>query len=222
MLLFYSRNPENSQKLDSYCKENSVKLISKSLIEFQAVHFDPNLKLFDVVFFASPRAVDFFLNGFSDVSKFQIACIGESTKKHIENIGIQVDFFGEDSTNPALVAVQFKAWVNQKKVLFPISNQSNHSISNALPKHQFQEIIVYKTIAKTIVLTEKPDLIIFSSPSNARAYLNLNAIRSNQKVICYGQTTHKFLLSHGIEAEIIAEPNETGVISFLRKHLRRS
>jgi uroporphyrinogen-III synthase len=107
-------------------------------------------------------------------------------------------------------------------VLFPISNQSNHSISNALPKHQFQEIIVYKTIAKTIVLTENPDLIIFSSPSNARAYLNLNAIRSNQKVICYGQTTHKFLLSHGIEAEIIAEPNETGVISFLRKHLRRS
>ena len=215
MLLFYSRNLNQALKLADYCKEKGLSLIAESMISFEAADFNWPEQKFDVVFFTSPRSVDFFLMKAEVHAHQKVACIGIKTKEHLEHLGLQVAFYGENSTEPDEVALVFKHWLGNHTVLFPISNQSNRSIPKVLPEGQFVEIIVYKTIEKPKDIRITPDILIFSSPSNARAYLKLNSISTHQKVACFGRTTHQFLNKHKIKATILSAPTEEAIVAYL-------
>jgi uroporphyrinogen-III synthase len=215
MLLFYSRNLNQATKLASFCEEKGFRLIAQSMISFEAVDFSLPDQKFDVVFFTSPRSVDFFLAK-AEIQAYQkVACIGTQTQKHLEKLGLTVAFCGENSTEPDEVAKQFKLWLKEQTVLFPISNQSQRSISRILPERLYQELIVYQTVQKTFSLSETPNVLIFSSPSNARAFLSSNHISSSQKVACFGRTTYHFLQERKINASILINPTEEAVLTFI-------
>lgn len=215
MLIFYSRSKEKAEKLTTFCKENNLELITQSLISFEAVPFELPDEPFDVVFFTSPRSVDFFIKRSDLHSDTLIACIGSSTEKHLNSLGFKASFVGENSVEPEQVAIDFQNWLDSKKVLFPISDLSNRSISKVLNRAQFVEIIVYKTIEIGRKIEPAPDVLIFSSPSNARAFLNENTINKSQKVCSFGRTTYNYLTSQHIPSQILEDPSEEAVIAFL-------
>jgi uroporphyrinogen-III synthase len=215
MLIFYSREEKKAKQVKIFCEKNGFQLIAKSLISFEAVPFHLNEKQADVVFFTSPRSFDYFIAQQTIESTQEIACIGAGTKNHIESHGFQVSFFGIDATNPNLVAATFKSWLGNRTVLFPISNISNRSVQSALPKEQYHEIVVYKTASISIEFDPIPDILIFSSPSNAAAYLEKNQIHANQKVACFGTTTQDFLKTKNIDALVLKSPDEVGVLEYL-------
>lgn len=221
MLIFYSREPEKAVQIQKYCDEHGFQLQAQSLISFEALPFELDQKSFDVIFFTSPRSFDFFRAQESIHEHQTIACIGLGTKKHIESLGFQVSFFGVDSTHPAEVAEDFKLWLGARKVLFPISDISNRSVQKVLGDEQYHEIVVYKTVPKSVELASTPDILIFSSPSNAAAYLEKNQIHPNQKVACFGRTTQLFLKSRNIEADVLKSPDELGVVDYLGKMLKK-
>jgi uroporphyrinogen-III synthase len=66
-----------------------------------------------------------------------------------------------------------------------------------------------------VELASTPDILIFSSPSNAAAYLEKNPIHPHQKVACFGRTTELFLQSRNIAADILQNPDEAGVVKYL-------
>ena len=78
--IFISRNQDDVLLLQCFCEMHNLKLISKSLIEFNKTAFILPKK-WDVLFFPSPRAVDFFFNQFTfyDFSDKKIACAGKGT-----------------------------------------------------------------------------------------------------------------------------------------------
>ncbi len=215
MTIFYSRNLKQAQKLAAYCKSNGIRLLAESLISFDAVDFSLSNKVFDVVFFTSPRSVDFFLAKAEIAGNQKVACIGTQTQKHLEKLGHSVAFFGANSTEPEEVALDFRFWLGEQSVLFPVSNQSNRSIPAVLNETQYEELVVYRTVEQPKIFDENPDVLIFSSPSNARAYLVGNTLAPNQKVACFGRTTHQFLQEHQIEAKILSAPTEEAVVAFL-------
>lgn len=221
MLIFYSREPEKAVQIQKYCDEHGFQLQAQSLISFEALPFELDQKSFDVIFFTSPRSFDFFRAQESIHEHQTIACIGLGTKKHIESLGFQVSFFGFDSTHPAEVAGDFKLWLGARKVLFPISDISNRSVQKVLGVEQYHEIVVYKTVPKSVELASNPDILIFSSPSNAAAYLEQNAINVNQKVACFGTTTQLFLKSKNIEAGVLNSPDEFGVLDYLGEMFKK-
>jgi uroporphyrinogen-III synthase len=145
----------------------------------------------------------------------EIACIGAGTKNHIESHGFQVSFFGTDATNPNEVAAAFKSWLGNRTVLFPVSNISNRSVQKVLEKEQYQEVVIYKTVSQSKAFEPIPDILIFSSPSNAAAYLEKNQIHPHQQVACFGRTTELFLQSRNIAADILQNPDEVGVVEYL-------
>lgn len=222
MLLFYSRSPEQALKLKTYCEEKSINLRAQALILFEANNFIIQNLAYDVVFFSSPRSVDFSLNTLLEKSQPQLACIGTQTKLHLEKLGQSVSFFGSNNSEPSIVAHDFKTWLGNKKVLFPISDQSNHSISKVLPEKQFTELLVYRTLENPIRVLPNPDILVFSSPSNAAAYLRLNKISSNQQIYSFGRTTQNYLKEQGLHAEILSSPTEEGVIEMLKKQIRNT
>lgn len=219
MRVFYSRNIDKAEKLEEFCVKNNIQLIAEPLIRFEAVDFERPAGNHDVIFFTSPRSVDFFLQRLNVPMEAQIACIGESTKIHLEKQGFHVEFFGQNSSEPEQVAQDFLKWLGSRKVLFPISDQSNRSVQSVLNDNQYTEVVVYRTIETPKLLDTKFEFLIFSSPSNARSFLANHEILSTQIVACFGRTTHNYLLSQGVYSIILDSPTEDAVIHFLENQI---
>ena len=131
----------------------------------------------------------------------EIATIGKVTSEYVESRGYKVNFTGVASGVPTLVSKDFKKFVNGRKVLFPQSNYSHRSMQNRLIEYQIIDLIVYQTVFKPVQLQNEPSILVFTSPTNAASFLQLNSIQPHQKVIAWGKTTEGFLAQQGIKSD---------------------
>jgi hypothetical protein len=196
--IFISRPIQEVGKTLQKFVSSGGELISESLVSFEAVSFDTNHS-YDVIFFASIRSAEFYFNQEPTIPlALQYACAGEETAEKLKNqFQISCDFIATNAGNPNESAQIFKSWLGQRHVLFPKSEQSLNTYSSVLPIHQRTEIIVYKTrsISKTILPCE---LYIFSSPSNAKSFLEHNQLPNEANCLAWGASTSAFLSSRGI------------------------
>lgn len=186
--LFISKDKNEVPELIEFCESNSIQLIAHSLIKFKAIPFIID-KPFDVIFFGSIRAAEFFLKQEQISDHVQIACIGKTTAKKLEELGLKISFVGEKSGIPEDVAKEFKSWLGDRTVLIPLSFISNRSISSQINKENCTEIIVYDTFSecKSIDVCES---YVFTSPSNFNSFLECNSIPKGN-IIAWGETTRK-------------------------------
>jgi len=201
--IFLSSESQSSLPLVDFCRQHELLLVRKSLISFAPVAFEFP-ENWEVVFFASPRAVDFFLSADFLLKPYQqLACIGSETKKHIESRGYTVSFSGELAGKPDEIAQEFKAWLGERIALFPQSTKSNKSIEAILPEEQKVPLVVYETIEKPGVFDEAFSVYVFTSPSNLLSFLSQNSIPEDSKVIAWGDSTARVCLSRSVQADYI-------------------
>lgn len=201
-ILFISKKVTDKYFLD-FCASKNYQLVDQSMIRFKDLNFiTPNPGSYEVIFFSSKRAVDFFLAKVTPESHHLIACIGSSTAKSLEKWGLQSDFTPEKSGHPETVSKQFECFVGDRTVLFPQSNISQQSMQKQLDNHRTINIVVYETHTSPIKLVELPSVIVFTSPSNVRAYLQMNTINQlQQKIIAWGNTTASYLKQSNVEPD---------------------
>ncbi|MFM7757876.1 MAG: uroporphyrinogen-III synthase [Crocinitomicaceae bacterium] len=195
--LFISKSATELPLLDAFCQKNNISLIAESLISFERVVAEIPTRL-DIVFFTSPRSVDFFLDQVStSFTCNDFACMGKGTEKALINRGHQSSFTGEYSSFPEKVFIPFKSWAGSRLITVPRSSQSLFSISKYFSTQQLIFIEVYKTnfIKKNI---SECSIYIFTSPSNVDSYLLLNTFPQNTKVYAWGASTKARLLEKGI------------------------
>jgi len=198
MRLFFSSKADANHPLIQACNSLGFEFIADSLLQFEAIEQSPS-KPYEVVFFSSPRAYTF---GKSFIQRdTKIACVSSGTAKYIEH---PVDWTGKTPQNPIQTAQDFRAWVGERRVLFPVSDRSLGSISNAFPKAQIECLDVYKTILSPKVIPPC-DAYIFTSPSNAEAFLQCNALPAGVIVFSWGKSTQAFLQERKIESTCILE-----------------
>ena len=193
--LFISREPEEVTELSAFCREQSIELIAHSLIRFEAVPFKVT-NTYDVVFFASIRAAEFFLREVTPPSTTLYACIGARTAEKLKNKGINCHFIGDQSGQPEKVAEDFKKWVWDRTVLFPQSTRSHRSIASQLDPAQCIEVPVYETLTDCKPVTDC-DAYVFSSPSNLESFLSCNDLPTGM-IIAWGETTRKAAEKKGL------------------------
>ena len=214
--IFISRPIQEVGKTLQEFSSNGGELISESLVNFEPVSYDKNLAC-DVIFFSSIRAAAFYFNqGPSIPLELQYACAGQETAEKLKNqFQISCDFIAANAGNPNESAQMFKSWLGQRHVLFPKSEQSLNTYSSVLPMDQRTEIIVYRTnsICKPI---SPCDLYIFSSPSNAKAFLEQNELPNEANYLAWGSSTTAFLTSRGIP---IFHQLQTGTLQELDQFL---
>lgn len=183
-----------------FCDEHFIELHSISFIAFIPVNFDSPLpKDFEVIFFTSPRAVHYFWKRYKYSTKADIACIGETTAAALRKIGKKVDFIGIKSGDPLSVALDFKQFAQDRKILFPQSTISNRSIQKEMEHFQIIDLVVYETRLVQKRIESQFDIYVFTSPSNVQGYfLDNKEIPSGSIVISWGKSTTNELLRQGV------------------------
>ena len=191
--MFISTELEANHPLVNASNSLGFQLIQHSLLSFSAVDSVPT-QPYDLVFFSSPRAYAFGQQFILPETK--VACVSEGTARHIQH---PIDWCGNSPSKPTQTALEFKQWVGERRVLFPVSSRSFGSISSAFPPAQMECLTVYRTNLNPRVV-EACAVYIFTSPSNAEAFLLQNTIPGGAKVIAKGTSTQEFLQQHGIES----------------------
>jgi uroporphyrinogen-III synthase len=201
--VFISRESSSVGALAAHCQSNNIRFTAQPLIHFERVDAKLPSLGYSVVFFTSPRSVEFYLDQCSPPNGVLFATIGQPTSEALEARGLKASFIGEKSTDPEQVAADFQQWLGDRVVVIPQSNRSNKTIERALNQAQVIPLVVYTTITRPQRIDPVPDVVILSSPSNAEAFFELNTPSSGQRYIAYGATTAAYLKEkHGIIARI--------------------
>jgi uroporphyrinogen-III synthase len=217
MLLYISKEfrDVNPQFLE-YLQSHGIQIHAKSMIAFNATSFSVEPSSSHAYFFGSKRAVAFFLDSYKIPTGARICCIGKATGNALMEAGYQVDFIGEQASDPQEVAKKLGAFLGQQKLVVLRSNKSMRSIPKVFPPEQVEEICVYETVLEPKKLVDKPDFLVFTSPSNVESFLLENSIDPTQKIISWGKTTSKYLIERGFSPQVtLQDSNEQEICDFL-------
>lgn len=199
--LFISKSKKEVEILTEFCHKNQYELFAHSFLQFEPIPFEIRQD-YQVIFFSSPRSVDFFLKQESIPNEVYIGCIGEITAKHLRIFGYESHFIGKISGDPSKVANDFKNQVGNKIILFPQSSISNRTVSSIFDQNQIIEKSIYNTIVVSKLIPHC-SIYVFTSPSNVDGFLLENEISEGAKVIAWGKTTANFLISKNIRVDHI-------------------
>jgi uroporphyrinogen-III synthase len=219
--IFISRNKRDVQELQSFCLSRKIVLIADSLIEFTYTPFTIP-EDWNVIFFPSPRAVDFFFQEHSrlNFSNKKFACAGQGSALALQKWVEKVDFLPKNPGKINEVQHEFEEWLGEGKVLFVGSNQSKKSVLTNLPFNQYHFIQAYQTNFKSEEIA-RCHVYIFSSPSNVKSFLLRNQIPNNSKVISWGQSTTYELEKNGITPIFELKSSELAeIIQYLEEFLK--
>lgn len=214
--LFISTELPKDNELHRFCLENKIELRAESLLSFDPVEHN---SVFDgeVIFFASIRCFQYYKG---DIRNKILAVYGQGTAnkilKYHPELKSQIQFIGEETNDPATIAQDLVAWLENRTVLFPLGSKSLKSISKFIPKSQLEEQIVYTTQLnpKTI---NTVDVCVFTSPSNVESYLQVNEILKDTLYISWGKSTFKKMNDVGFKnVALLEESSYSSLIKFLK------
>ena len=203
LTLFISKKV-NEEPFVQFCREQKIMLYGLPMISFKQVDFKaPSKETYDAIFFSSERSVDFFLTQELPSTHHLLCCIGQKTADALKKWGYKAHFIGERSGEPNSVAKQLRKFLKNKTVLFPQSSISNRSVQKEFDEQQCINLVVYETFALPRKLKIKPDILVFTSPSNVRSFLQMNEVSENQKVIAWGESTAHYLRQSNIYPDFV-------------------
>jgi uroporphyrinogen-III synthase len=186
-----------------------------SLIRFEAVPFE-DIPLADWIFFYSQNAVTFFFRRVKETGiplspDLKWGGIGPATTRRLKKFGIRADFSG--SGPPVEVARQFLPLAKNRRVLFPRAAQSRQSIQKVLAGQiEVLDLIVYINRIDQEAARPEADILVFTSPLNAKAYFEYRQPTEKTEIIAIGSTTAAALQDLGVEKVVTApEPSEEGL-----------
>ncbi|MDG1518094.1 MAG: uroporphyrinogen-III synthase [Flavobacteriales bacterium] len=187
-------------------------LITNSLISFKSINVS-NVPQADWIFFTSKNSVKFFFKQGLKIENCKVACVGRGTHKELATHTNKINFIG-DSVNIKDVGLKFVKKVNEGTCVFPVSNISKRTIQQFfIDQSKVTDLIVYETKEKSEFSNPKADILIFTSPSNARAYFKKYQLEKHQNVISMGPSTGKQLESLGIKN--YKTPKSTGELGLI-------
>lgn len=150
--------------------------------------------------------MNFFLNKERIAAGTKIACIGKATAEKLISEGYQIDFQGKQSGEPEKVALEFKNWLGNRKVLIPHSTISKRTIANVINPNQVIEVPVYHTDFNCSKIPDC-DLYIFTSPSNFESFQTCNEPPKG-KLIAWGNTTRKAIEKQNLIVDLSLEKSD--------------
>lgn len=215
LLLFVSRKLPAGSQLRLWAKRKGYELVDRSLLKFAPVPYRPLLTNYDWVFFYSARAVSYFFLQepiFSNPPKF--AVIGTATERALRKHGRAANFTG--SGLPRQVAEQFGEVAADQTVLFPQTAQSRRSVEKFLgDRIHAVRLVVYRTQATPLDAPLPADVVILTSPLNAKAWLEATPPSPGQYFITLGPSTAAVLIKRGINCVFPPQPTEAELLKLL-------
>lgn len=179
----------------------------------------------DWVFFSSQNGVRYFFEqaervaGWSPERRQSVrwAALGAATAHRLRQEVGQVHFVG--TGEPLSTAAAFAEGGRGSVVLFAAAQQSEGSLMEALRAYvTCLHLPVYANSPLPEVPAIFDDVLAFSSPMNAQAYLTRHALLPAQRVVAIGSTTAAALARLGIRVDAVAaQPTEAALAEAVLK-----
>ena len=210
--VFISSNLQEESFFKTNLEAHQYKVEGVSLLDFKAEQFDKNIiNTADWIFFSSKHAIDFFIPEYSqeELKNKKIAVLGKGTEQQLRKYGIAADFIGDGhgDVSARLFEQQLNSTVN---VLFPCATQSLYQVQNHFSKNLINvtNISVYQNIMKEVSSKIDADILVFTSPMNAKAYFSKFPKEDFQTIISIGRSTASILMEMNIEHRTAYLPYE--------------
>lgn len=163
--------------------------------------------------------MDLFAEKF-DPNSLKIGVIGPGTQRAIEEKGWMVAFLPQ-STDPKEGIDEFAEKLkSNESVIMACGDKSLKRMHGIIPAERLIEWEFYENVPARNIPKSTADYLIFTSPSNADAYLDIHELDDNQMVVAIGKTTDTALEKRGISNKIRAEhPTEDSIWEVIQRDL---
>ncbi len=205
---YISRDLQVQSAFRQILEAHGVVVEEQSLIHFEPVLFT-EVPDAEWVFFYSSRAVRFFLGNLPYPLPVQVrlACIGPSTAQVAASLGYEVAFTG--TGEPDAVAEAFVKVASGQRVLFPRARYSRQSVQNRLGSAlKSIDLIVYDNQPASDFPLRRSEVLVFTSPLNAKTYLSRYKTLPGQELVAIGAPTASACRGFGKEPVLASAPNE--------------
>lgn len=202
--IYITKSVEELPVLGRLLAANGIQAHFQPLIQTEAVAVGQWTKT-DWVFFGSRNAVRYALQANPQLlEQKKIGVVGPGTAKEIRKMGYLPHFTGEQA-DVELVAGAFLSIIQPgENVLLPLGEQSERTLvkswENKLP---LETVVVYRTKPLAVSNLPQTDYVLFTSPSNARSWVNQGGHLSGIKALAMGKTTASTLEQLGFSSPII-------------------
>lgn len=215
--VFITRELRDESTFKKALENRGHRVEGESLITFKKIPFE-KLPKTDWIFFSSRKGVRFFFNQLKKKpsDKIKFACLGQGTaseyKKHMKR---ELDFIGTGNRINEIADAFFEK-ASKSKVLFPIAQNSLRSIQKSLEGKKIEtvDLPVYKSSMKARFSDPAADVLVFTSPLNAKSYYERVPQDNDQRIVAIGKSTALQLEALGLKKVRVAfAPDEMSLAS---------
>jgi uroporphyrinogen-III synthase len=158
----------------------------------------------------SPSAIRLFAKAYT-FDGLKVAVLGKGSKKAAESLGISVSFCAK-SADPAEAVAEFADQLKASEtVIAASSDKSLKRLETVVPSAQLIDWPFYRNRPQSNIPQADSQYLIFTSPSNARAYFGPHSLQKSQQVVAIGRSTKECLSEMGISAFVADNPTEKGI-----------
>jgi uroporphyrinogen-III synthase len=181
-----------------------IEIIHRPGVELMPLITEYSSEKLNVVF-TSAHAVKFVSSLLKQTPDWTIYCIRNETRAAVLNC------FGSKTTckfaSDALSLSGLMISEGVKKAIFFCGDQRLDILPDHLRKNgiDLTELVVYDTRLRPVKLKEKPEIILFFSPSAVRSFFSVNEVSSGTTMIAMGTTTAEAIKQHTEHAVIISK-----------------
>jgi uroporphyrinogen-III synthase len=245
--ILITRSYEQSSSEIDFLKSNGAEVMPLPVIKLIPYYDSTKIEdvlnrfyEFDYLIFTSINAVRFFagfvekLGNELDLKNVKVVAIGAKTKDYCESNLFDVDLVPEKSSSKGIIDLLQKDSLSGKNILIPCSMIARTELKEELEYHRatVEMVPVYDNVLPDYddvkdyvdyLDKNKPDIFIFTSPSNFTNYLELLKIDDIKEYFegtvtaSIGTTTRDVIEQRGIKVDII--PDKFDVISTVNELL---
>ena len=166
----------------------------ESLLEFETLDIQvvPDC---DWIFFYSQQGVKHFSKQVS-ADQIKVAAFGPKTAQACKDAGLLVRFVGTGKADQTALALDLVA--GGERVLFIRAKNSMRSVQKLAQQVEIFDLPVYDNIPRSNFEIARADILVFTSPLNARTYFSKYAKLAEQEIIAIGPTTAETLIELGM------------------------
>ncbi len=214
--VFISRELSEDSYFYKALSKHKIALNSTSLIKINPVldKLDASLVAdVDWVFFSSRNGIEHFFKLNPTLSeKTKFAVVGRGSEETLKKY-VKASYSGEEEgIDMVKIGQEFAKIAKGKTVLFPRAKGSLQTIRKQLTEDtRVIDLPIYETIPVPDVLKSNAEVLVFTSPSNVKAYFDQHSVEVGQKVISIGYSTGDALREFGIEHSLPQSPDEVGL-----------
>ena len=171
----------------------------ESLINISQIRFTHTPKT-DWIFFSSKNAIRYFFSQDPQITPtVKFAVMGESSARFLKTYQKEADFIGK-GVDVSGIAKDFAGKIGNETVLLPQAIDSYQSIQKQLSfSNNCYNLFVYKTAIRNDFDLPKAEILVFTSPSNVKAYFAKYKFDPQQQVLAIGSTTAAALRTFGVK-----------------------